>query len=401
MQHGSLTTKSRLEGPDVWQFRWSEKGPNGKRLYRKRVIGTIQEYSNQDAARSAVASLITEVNWANLRSTTITMTVAQLCSHFEQRELARSNTPNWGKLELRDVRTIEFESWLRRLPLAKGSCAKIRGVMSVLFNHACRYEFFDHNPIRLVRQGAKRKAAPNILTPDEIKTLIVGLAIRERTLVLLAASTGLRQSELFGLKWRDINFPDRLIHVTRSIVCGVVGPCKTESSQKPVPVHPLLIEALLKWKEQQHYRKPDDWIFASKRYRGRKPFWGQAILRKFILPKAKELGIEKRFGWQTFRHTYSTLLRSVGTEFKVMQELLRHSSLRSTLDAVLNYARVFRLRSRRKDKRHDCSLSSLLSPVIQTLRSPRRMILAASRNNSSTGCPYSSSTRFPSAASLR
>ena len=41
---------------------------------------------------------------------------------------------------------------------------------------------------------------------------------------------------------------------------------------------------------------------------------------------------ESRFGWHTFRHTYSTLLRSVGTEFKVMQELLRHSSLRSTLD---------------------------------------------------------------------
>jgi integrase len=351
MQHGSLTTKSRLEGPDVWQFRWSEKGPNGKRIYRKRVIGTIKELPNLDTARNAVASLIAEVNWANLRSTSITMTVAQLCSHFEQRELARSNTwrsystkmcyavylrrwivPNWGKLELRDVRTIEFESWLRRLPLAKGSCAKIRGVMSVLFNHAYRYEFFDHNPIRLVRQGAKRKAAPNILTPDEIKTLIDALTIRERTLVLLAVSTGLRQSELFGLKWRVINFPDRLIHVTRSIVCGVVGPCKTESSQKPVPVHQLLIETLLKWKEQQHYRKPDDWVFASKRHRGRKPFWGQAILRKFILPRAQELGIEKRFGWHTFRHTYSTLLRSVGTEFKVMQELLRNSSLRSTLD---------------------------------------------------------------------
>ena len=59
---------------------------------------------------------------------------------------------------------------------------------------------------------------------------------------------------------------------------------------------------------------------------------GQAILRKYIRPRALELGIEKRFGWHTFRHTYSTLLRSVGTEFKVMQELLRHSSLRSTLD---------------------------------------------------------------------
>ena len=54
--------------------------------------------------------------------------------------------------------------------------------------------------------------------------------------------------------------------------------------------------------------------------------------RKYIRPVAGSVGIQKRFGWHTFRHTYSTLLRSVGTEFKVMQELVRHSSLRSTLD---------------------------------------------------------------------
>jgi integrase len=203
--------------------------------------------------------------------------------------------------------------------------------MSVLFNHACRYEFFDRNPIRLVRQGAKRKTAPKVLTPDEIKTLVDELELREKTLVLLAASTGLRQSELFGLKWRDINFDDKTIYVTRSIVCGGVGPCKTESSQKPVPVHPLIVETLLKWREHP-YRKSEDWVFASQRYHGRKPYWGQAILRRFIRPKARELGIQKHFGWHTFRHRYSTLLRSVGTEFKVMQELLRHSSLRSTLD---------------------------------------------------------------------
>ena len=122
------------------------------------------------------------------------------------------------------------------------------------------------------------------------------------------------------------------MNVTRSIVCGVVGPCKTESSQKPVPIHPLIVEALVKWRENHRFRKLDDWVFASGCRRGRKPYWGRAILRKYIRPKAQGLGIEKRFGWHTFRHTYSTLLRSVGTEFKLMQELLRHSSLRSTLD---------------------------------------------------------------------
>jgi site-specific recombinase XerD len=60
--------------------------------------------------------------------------------------------------------------------------------------------------------------------------------------------------------------------------------------------------------------------------------WGQAILRKYVRPVAEKIGIQKCIGWHTFRHTYSTLLRSVGTEFKVMQELLRHSTLRSTLD---------------------------------------------------------------------
>jgi hypothetical protein len=57
--------------------------------------------------------------------------------------------------------------------------------MSVLFNHACRYELFDRNPIYLVRQSAKRRKPPIVLVPSEIKALVVHLDVRERTLVLL------------------------------------------------------------------------------------------------------------------------------------------------------------------------------------------------------------------------
>ena len=351
MQQGSLIKSNRKRGPDVWQFRWAERSPQGKRIYRKRVIGTVCQYSDADSARKAVTGLLAEINSNDLPRGPLPMTVAEVCDHFGQRELTKDNTwrsystkttykaylkrwiiPQWGALDLSRVRTIEVESWLRRLPLAKSSCAKIRGLLSVLFNHACRYELFDRNPIRLVRQGAKRRAAPSVLTPIEIKALLGGLNLRERTLVLLAASTGLRQSELFGVKWCDIDFAQHTMNVVRSIVYGVVGPCKTESSQKPVPVHPTVLEALGKWRQLCRYNKSDDWVFASRRYRGRKPIWGQAILRKYIRPAAQRVGIQKRFGWHTFRHTYSTLLRSVGTEFKVMQELLRHSSFRSTLD---------------------------------------------------------------------
>jgi integrase len=295
--------------------------------------------------------VLAELNSGKARISCGSIAVAQLCDHFKQRELTRDNTwrsystkktyqaylnrwvlPHWRHYELAEVRTIQVESWLRRLPLAKSSCAKIRNLMSVLFNHACRYELFDRNPIYLVRQSAKRRRAPTVLMPDEIKAMLDNLSIRERTLVLLAVSTGLRQSELFGLKWGDIDLVQGAMNVTRSIVYGVVGPCKTESSQKPVPVHPLLADALSDWRKQCAYTKPDDWVFASKCHRGRRPFWGQAILRKYVRPVAQRVGIQKCIGWHTFRHTYSTLLRSVGTEFKVMQELLRHSTLRSTLD---------------------------------------------------------------------
>jgi integrase len=172
--------------------------------------------------------------------------------------LKRWIVPHWGEYGLFQIRTVEVESWLRRLPLAKSSCAKLRNLMSVLFNHASRYELFDRNPIPFVRQSAKRRtAAPTLLAPIEIKMLVEGLGLRERTLVLLAASTGLRQSELFGLKWGDIDFAAGVMNVTRSVVYGVVGPCKTESSQKPVPLHPLLAEKGNRKTQRMAYFSPD------------------------------------------------------------------------------------------------------------------------------------------------
>ena len=348
MQQGSLILTGRKFGPDVWQYRWSEKDRSGRRIYRKRVIGTVQQYPDAQAARDVATAVVGHIN-AGSRGCKIT--VEQICEHFEQRELRSGDSfrsfatvktyrgyirkwikPHWGSRYLDEVKAVDVEAWLRRLPIARSSRAKIRSILSILFNHACRYELFDRNPMRFVRQGAKRRSAPNVLTAAEIKALVDHLPLRERTLVLLAAATGLRQSELFGLKWRDVDFKLGELSVTRSIVFGIVGRCKTESSQKPVPLHPLLGEALLAWRKTCKFTGADDWIFASRLHKGRRPYWGTSILRNYVRPVAATLNIQKRIGWHTFRHTYSTLLRSVGAEFKVMQELMRHSTLRTTMD---------------------------------------------------------------------
>jgi integrase len=214
--------------------------------------------------------------------------------------------------------------------------------MSVLFNHARRYYLYDRNPIQWVRQSAKRRSAPDVLTSNEVRQLLAALEPRERIMVLLDVATGLRQSELFALKWKDVDFKNKQLWVTRSIVQQVIGRCKTEASQKPVPLHDHLIRGLRNWRRGTPYRTPETWVFASPQNRGKNPYWGQQILGHHIRPVAQELGITKRIGWHTFRRTYSTLLRATGAELKVMQELMRHSTIRVTLHT---YTRPLLVRS--------------------------------------------------------
>jgi hypothetical protein len=245
MQTGSVIRRARKKHSDIWQFRWWERSPEGNRVYRRRLIGTTDQIPNLEAARKAARLLVPDLNSEKAALETFSMTVAQLCSHFEQRELCATNTwrsystksiykvylnrwvvPRWSEYPLSDVRTIEVESWLRGLPVARSTCAKIRNVFSVLFNHACRYEFFDRNPIKLVRQSSKRRSPPVVLTPCEIRTLLEGLKIRERTLVFIAASTGIRQSELFALKWSDIDLSAGTMYVAVPSFTDLWGPAK-------------------------------------------------------------------------------------------------------------------------------------------------------------------------------
>ena len=135
--------------------------------------------------------------------------------------------------------------------------------MSMLFNHGRRHDPCGRNPIEWVRQSAKRRTAPDILTTNEVRNLLSNLLIGERTLVLLAVTTGLRRTKIFALKWKDVDNEAKQIHVNRSIVQNVVGVCKTEGSEKPVPAHDDLVETLQQWRIQTTYKSPEDWIFAS------------------------------------------------------------------------------------------------------------------------------------------
>jgi integrase len=135
MQQGSVIISERKHGPAVWQFRWSETGAEGQRVYRKRVVGTIEEYANSDAVRDAFKGLIARSAPLVQHMKPVVMTLDKLCQHFQERELVQDDSwrsystrknysfllkrwiiPRWGKFELSEVRTIEVETWLRSLP---------------------------------------------------------------------------------------------------------------------------------------------------------------------------------------------------------------------------------------------------------------------------------------------
>ena len=299
------------------------------------------------------------INEERNRQYQYTITVADLIDHYLLTELSIGSSrhshatriiyrefllrwikPYWGSFNIRDVRTIAVESWLRQLrrrdgdEMANSTKAKIRNVMSVLFNHAIRCEWLHQggNPITLVRQSAQRQSLPAVLESSEIQSLLAELENPFRVMVLLDVTTGLRRRELFALKWKDIDFSNLMIQVKRSVFLGGVGDCKTITSRQPIPFSLNIAAELWLWKETTAYVEPDDWVFASPRRKGKHPLRPDGVLTKKIRPAAARAGIKKRIGWHTFRHTYSSTLIANGENVKVVQELMRHASSRFTLE---------------------------------------------------------------------
>jgi integrase len=81
-------------------------------------------------------------------------------------------------------------------------------------------------------------------------------------------------------------------------------------------------------RERSMYPMESDWVFANDQG---KPRWQESILEDHLKPAAETAEIGK-IGWHTFRHTYSTMPRSLDVDVKVQQELLRHADIQTTMN---------------------------------------------------------------------
>jgi len=172
-----------------------------------------------------------------------------------------------------------------------------------------------------------------VLTPGEFQALLWELPLRERVMVMIAGSTGLRRSELFALRWSDVYFFTMEIAVTRSCVRNHFGETKTQASRKPVPLHVSVCDVLAEWRGVSLYKGDTDFLFSSLRMNGTQPLMPDMVLKKAIRPALARSGITgKVIGWHSFRHSLATNLRSLGVDVKVAQALLRHANSRTTMD---------------------------------------------------------------------
>jgi hypothetical protein len=87
MQNGSMLRTERHGGPDVWEFRWREPGPDGRRKHRRMIVGTTNEFDDEVAARQAIAGLHLRMNAWNERVKKRQITLSELVDHYRQREL--------------------------------------------------------------------------------------------------------------------------------------------------------------------------------------------------------------------------------------------------------------------------------------------------------------------------
>ena len=364
-QEGSLRLESR-KGGKVWRLRFRITRADGKRVEHAIVIGTKKELPNRAAAREFVKSLYLPLNRPAPNQSGRPLTFGDIAGHYLQEELADDQSqasipkahstaetyrrylqkwvlPRWGEQPALLIQPLDLENWLKELGRTSGlenlTRSKIRQVIGLVYKHAQRVGFLPRteqaNPIRFVRQSTASNFDPIILTPAQAFAIIDQLGLMLRTLVLVTAATALRISEILALQWKNIDVENQCIYVRRAWVYGKFGKPKSKASKRPVPLHAVLAAHLLNWRRETPYSKGEDLVFPSFKLRGRKPPRANMLLSDHLRPAALKVGVvapPRAFGFHTFRRTLASVLVANNYDPKLVQELLRHSNIKTTLD---------------------------------------------------------------------
>jgi integrase len=338
-----------------WYVRYRDNvmGPDGA-VERKQVCRKIEgvdypAYKTKSSVRPFVTDLLAPINSGvvNAQSTMpITDFVDKIyLPEFVEKQLRPATRKQYkdvwknhlkarvGSLTLRGFRTMHGEQILQRIAvdagLGRSSLRHCKAFLSGVFKQAKRLGVLDGlNPMQDTSLPRTAESAETYAySLPEITTMLSVLAEPERTVVLLAAFTGLRKSEIRGLRWSD--FDGAQLTVNRSRWNKFESEPKTRRSKAPIPVVKQLGEALEKHRIRSGVlAQPDLPIFQNGTGT---PLHLDNLARRILAPAfaLKKIGWH---GWHAFRRGLATNLNALGVDPKDIQAILRHSTLALTMN---------------------------------------------------------------------
>ena len=271
-----------------------------------------------------------------------------------------------GHLKLSELNAPTVRAFEDRLRAAGRSATMVRYVvrsLGALLADAQERGHIVRNAVRELRKNrkknnkdrrkAKLRVGVDIPIPEEITKIIHAAEGRWRPLLLTAIFSGLRASELRGLRWEDVDLKKGELHVRqRADRLNQIGPPKTAAGDRTVPLTPQVVNTLREWKLKCPKKDGSLWLVFPNAEgniewlpniieRGLKPTLIAAGVTKPALdakgkPIRDEEGrpvVEARYsGMHALRHFYASWCASIGLSMKVVQTRMGHSNIAVTMD---------------------------------------------------------------------
>lgn len=263
--------------------------------------------------------------------------------HTNEGHLRNHIIPELGQIPLQKVKVSHIEDFIKKLKKKDISDATVRKIFNLVqtsFKSAARREMIAKNPFDLMDNGSKptiRKSTVDYWTAEEVKHFFSVLDHRQKIMFVLAIYTGMRRSEILGLRWKDIDFNSKQLRIYNSLrpQQGLTRNVKTEAGFRTITFSSIVKTELEKHRELINTEKE---IFGDE-YEDNdlvvcQPNGKEVVLgnfTRFWKNIIKNTGM-RYIRFHDLRHTCASLLLSAGVHPKVVQEQLGHSSIRVTMD---------------------------------------------------------------------
>ncbi|WP_126452126.1 tyrosine recombinase XerC [Sulfuriflexus mobilis] len=239
----------------------------------------------------------------------------RVCAFCEARHIQ-----HWPQLDIHQVRALVAQ--LHREGLHGRSIARLLSSLRSLFRYLLREEQVTHNPAEGVSAPKVKRSLPKVLDADQVNRLLEikakdPLSIRDRAIMELMYSSGLRLSELAGLDLNDIDYADALVRVTGK-----------GAKTRVLPVGRLAIKALKDWLGRRDgLAKADEQaLFVS---RNGTRLSGRGIEQRMQQWGLKQ-GLDVRVHPHRLRHSFASHLLESSGDLRAVQELLGHADIGTT-----------------------------------------------------------------------